>query len=146
VLSPSAQAATTVKKLESYADAQALFDVLAEQVRGVRGGNLNRPEAMLVAQAHTLDALFNRLTRRAAMNMGEYLEAVGTYLKLALRAQRQCRATPEAFHELKNPRPVSFVRQANIAHGHQQVNNQAPAPRAGKTESSQNELLEQIDR
>ena len=29
----------------------------------------------------------------------------------------------EALAEMKNPHPVAFVKQANIAHGPQQVNN-----------------------
>ena len=53
----------------------------------------------------------------------EYLPAAETYLRLALKAQAQCRATVEALAEIKNPRPVAFVKQANIAQGPQQVNN-----------------------
>jgi hypothetical protein len=44
-------------------------------------------------------------------------------LRLALKAQSQCRATLETLAAIKNPQPVAFVRQANIAHGPQQVNN-----------------------
>ena len=75
--------------------------------------------------------------------MGEYLEAFEAYLKLALRAQSQCRATLETLAEIKHPRSVAFVEQANIAHGHQQVNN-APT-RADEIENSQSKLLEQTD-
>jgi hypothetical protein len=39
------------------------------------------------------------------------------------KPQAQCRATIEALAEIKNPRPVAFVKQANIAQGPQQVNN-----------------------
>jgi hypothetical protein len=45
---------------------------------------------------------------------------------------------------IKNPQPVAFVKQANIAHN-QQVNNSAPAPRARENEIAQNQLLEQTD-
>ena len=47
--------------------------------------------------------------------------------------------TWEAIAEIKNPRPVAFVRQANITSGPQQINN---APRAGEIESTSNKLLE----
>ena len=57
------------------------------------------------------------------MNAGEYINAADTYMRLALKAQAQCRSTLEALAEIKNPRPVSFVKQANIANGPQQVNN-----------------------
>jgi hypothetical protein len=60
-------------------------------------------------------------------------------MRMALRAQNQCRATLETLATIKNP-TVVIARQANISTGHQQVNN-APA-HAGKIEKSQNELLE----
>ena len=42
---------------------------------------------------------------------------------LALKAQAQSRATISALVDLKHPRQATFVKQANIAHGPQQVNN-----------------------
>jgi hypothetical protein len=74
---------------------------------------------MLTAQAHSLDAIFNKLAQRAALNMGEYMQACETYLKLALRAQSQCRATWETLSTIKNPPVMGYVKQANIAQGHQ---------------------------
>jgi hypothetical protein len=66
----------------------------------------------------------------------------------ALRAQAQCRATLETLAGIKNPQPVAFVRQANIAHGPQQVNNGRvdtdEISRAEKNKSQQNELLESL--
>jgi hypothetical protein len=44
-------------------------------------------------------------------------------LKVALRAQAQSRATWEAVAAIKNPTVFGYVKQANIAHGPQQVNN-----------------------
>jgi hypothetical protein len=122
---------------------------LAETVATVRGGSTNSAEMMLVAQASSLNAIFGELARRAALNMGEHLNATETYMRLALKAQAQSRATLEALAEIKNPRPVSFVKQANIANGPQQVNNGANSDgatvragsRAGDSEKLQNELL-----
>ena len=42
---------------------------------------------------------------------------------MALKAQAQIRATNSALVDLKYPRQATFVKQANIAHGPQQVNN-----------------------
>ena len=50
-------------------------------------------------------------------------------MRLALKAQGQCRATLETLAAIKNP-PVVFARQANIAHGPQQVNNGVAPERA----------------
>lgn len=96
---------------------------------------------------HTLDAIFNNLARRAIN--AEYMDNLDRYLKLALRAQSQCRATREALATIKNPPVAGYVRQANIAHGPQQVNNApnapAVAPRAGENPNLQNKLLEEKD-
>jgi hypothetical protein len=79
--------------------------------------------------------------------MGEYMDATETYLRLALKAQGQCRATLETLAVIKNPQPVAFVRQANIAHGPQQVNNRSfqleESSRARETGIRQNKLLEE---
>lgn len=126
---------------------EGLVKSLHTQVKAVNRGDLSNAEALLTVQAHTLDAIFNTLARRASANMGEYLGAAETYMRLALRAQSQARATIETLGELKNPTAVAFIRQANVAHGPQQVNNgQQPAeepPRARGNESPQNKLLEQ---
>ena len=53
----------------------------------------------------------------------EYQKNLESFLGLALKAQAQSRATIQAVVELKYPRQVSFVKQANISHGPQQVNN-----------------------
>jgi hypothetical protein len=121
VLRPTVQAAVTLREYgKAYGDLDlaGLMDALSEQTKAATDGDLGRAEAMLTSQAHTLDAVFNTLARRAATNMGEYLGACETYLKLALRAQSQCRATLEALAEMKQPRSVAFVGQANIAQGH----------------------------
>jgi hypothetical protein len=100
---------------------------------------------MLIAQAHSLDAIFGCLARRAAMNLGEYPAAVEMYLKLALRAQNQCRATAETLAMIKNPPNVSFVGQANIANGPQQVNNNVPRACAREMQNKQSKLSGSCD-
>lgn len=109
---------------------------LRKKATKVQDGNLSGMEALLVAQATALDSIFTEMARRSGMNLGEHLGATDIYMHLALKAQSQCRSTVEALAEIKNPRPVAFVKQANISHGPQQVNNSTPAaePHAhGKT-------------
>ena len=105
-------------------------------------------EAMLYGQAKVLETMFTSLARRAANQDG--LKQFQANLTLALKAQAQCRATLEALAEIKNPRPVQFVKQANMTTGPQQVNNAyAGTPShsgiqsgAGNIQSEQNKLLE----
>jgi hypothetical protein len=120
-------------------------NALRSQARAVQSGNLQQVEAMLVAQAGTLDAIFTNLIRRSAMNIGQYVDAADTYMRLALRAQSQCRATLETLAAIKNP-PVVFAKQANIAHGHQQVNNgEHQALARVENQNPPTELLEHDD-
>ena len=138
VLSPTIQSAVTIKAWGNFAgevDLGELLKDLRERVEKVQDGNMRPVEAMLFGQAMTLETIFTNLARRAAQNAGEYLSATDTYMRLALKAQAQCRATLEALAEIKNPRQVAFVKQANISGGHQQVNNgMQPAQQAGSAQ------------
>ena len=63
---PEVQAAATIQKWEGgNHEVNALVRELAAQGAAVKDGDLSRAERMLIAQAHTLDALFNNLARRA---------------------------------------------------------------------------------
>jgi len=149
VLSPTVQAAITLEeygKPRGDLDVGDLIDALSEQTRASSNGDLQRAETMLTAQAHTLDAIFNQLARRAID--AERMDHLDRFLKLALRAQSQCRSTWEALAALKRPRALGYVHQANIAHGPQQVNNTLAAPDApsrGRNQTLQNKLLEAND-
>ena len=147
LIRPSTLAAATIKELDivgSQTDVVSLTMALHEQQALTAKGDMSRAKAMLIAQATTLDALFCSLTRRAVNQ--ELLHQYETHFRLALRAQSQCRATLETLALLKNPPNPTFIRQANVAHGPQQVNNGAPPPsdpaRAQETENRQTELLE----
>ena len=151
VASPTVQAATTLMNYNKEFGEIAINTLvkdLESECKLAHGGDLARAETILMAQAQTLDSIFNNLARRAALNIGEYMNATDTYLRLALRAQAQCRATLETLAMIKNPQPVAFVRQANIAHGPQQVNNaslQAEEHSRPRTiDNSQNNLLESL--
>lgn len=120
--------------------------VLKQTAQGLNGGDLGAAVAMLSAQAVALDSMFGELARRSALNMGEYTDAMERYMRLALKAQGQCRATLETLAAIKNP-PVVFAKQANIANGPQQVNNglnseTSTRGRARDIESEPTELLE----
>ena len=132
VVRPAVNAATSIRyatkgRFETV-DFTSLVSELDAQASVVNQGNLERSEAMLIAQAHTLDALFAALTTNSFLNMKENLSAAETFMRLALKAQSQCRATHETLAQIKNPPGVAFVKQANIANGPQQVNNGIPPP------------------
>jgi hypothetical protein len=126
------------------------MQVLEERAKAVTAGDTSSLESTLVAQAAALNSVFVEMVRRTHLNLGEHLQASDTYLKLALRAQSQCRATIETLAFIKNP-PV-YARQANINNGgNQQVNNggktsdpeRSARARAGDSNFQQSKLLEQ---
>ena len=116
-----------------------LTAALRDAVQSAKDGDLSEYEGMLGAQAYALNAIFLEMTRRAAINLGNHLQATEQYMRLALKAQSQARTTIETLAEVKNPRAVAFVRQANIANGPQQVNNVA----RGEDKTPPNELREE---
>jgi len=138
---PEVRAASVIQLYDGeQLDVNSLIDELRERSQAIQSGDMGRSEAMLLAQAHTLDALFCGLARKSHSNSSAgYFDAAKSYLQLALRAQAQAVRTIEALAELKNPKSVAFVKQANIANGHQQVNNYG---RAGEVE---NEQIKQLD-
>ncbi len=147
VLSPGVQAGLSVQAIHegsiSNLEIRPLVQELSDQMQAIGDGTMARAEEMLVAQAHTLDALFNRLTRLAVGHIGDP-EVVGPYLKLALKSQSQCRATVETLAEMKNPKPVNFVQQANIGQN-VQVNNGEQVVVREKSETKQSKLLGESD-
>lgn len=128
-------AETMVGKL----DAAALASELRTTTVEVCDRNLDGGLEMLTIQAQTLNAIFNELARQASATIN--IIPMESLLKLALRAQSQCRATWEAISTIQNPPLAGYVMQANIAHGHQQVNNEAFA--RARHEKAQTKLLEQ---
>lgn len=126
VIRPTVQSAYTLMQFTALHSEKislmGLVTALSDQCKAVHGGDLKRAEQMLITQAHTLDAIFGTLARTAALNMREYPEAFERYMRLALKAQGQARATLETLAAIKNP-PIVFARQANVTTGPQQVNN-----------------------
>jgi hypothetical protein len=122
-------------------DMTALHHTVQARVAAVKANDLGGADEMLTCQAVTLDAVANECFRRAALNMGEYPDAMERYMRLGLKAQAQARATWETIATIKNP-PVVYAKQANFAAGHQQVNNSPTYAQAETQESRQNEVLD----
>lgn len=139
------QAFTTNLLGKDVAGITEVVESLRESTRMANNGDLSKLEAMLVSQATALQTIFASYACRAQIQpQQKHLEA---FMGMALKAQAQSRATIQAVIELKYPRQATFVKQANIAHGPQQVNN-GIAPNDGlahaqKTQLEQNKLLEE---
>ena len=84
--------------------------------KAAEDGDLTMASRMLAGQAISLDNMFTELARRAALNMGEYINAAERYGRLALKAQGNCRATLEALAKLHQPREQT-VRHVHVNEG-----------------------------
>ncbi|MBT8593898.1 hypothetical protein G6672_00185 [Polynucleobacter paneuropaeus] len=113
---------------------QSTMQVLEKTIQQIQSGDLSKIEEMYISQAVALEVMFASLARRAKAQ--DKLLQYETHMRLALKAQNQCRATLQALVQLKQPSQTTFVKQANIAQGHQQVNNLPE-----KNITPQNELL-----
>jgi hypothetical protein len=109
-------------------------EMLEDAFKQVNEGDLSIIEETLLNQAFALNIAFTNLATRA--NRQTDLTTMQMLMNLAFKAQNQSRATIDSLRNLKQPNQTAFIKQTNIAHGHQQVNNQIennPIP--------QNELL-----
>ena len=143
-LSPSVHAGAVVGQYGSMLfgkdnmDVNCLDKALKESTEAIHHGDMKAVEAMLYGQAVALQTMFTNLARRADCQQGR-LDNIEALLKLAFRAQNQCRMTLETLSNVKNP-PVVYARQANITSGPQQVNN--GLTHATEKTITQTELLE----
>ena len=136
------QAAEGSQGYGAHLDTPELLACLRALSTKVNAGDLAQVESMLANQAVALQSLFVRLAERGLCQT--VVPVMESLMKLALRAQSQCRATLETLAAIKNP-PVVIARQANIAQQQQVNNHAAPAVplRAREVSPAQNELLEQ---
>lgn len=111
-------------------------EFLEDAFKALKRGDLSLVEEVLLSQALALNVAFTSLSARA--NRQKNATTLQMLMTLSFKAQNQSRAALQALIDLKQPTQTAFIKQTNIAHGHQQVNNQIennPIP--------QNELLEE---
>ncbi|MGB4345826.1 MAG: hypothetical protein WBJ21_05460 [Burkholderiaceae bacterium] len=100
-------------------------------------GDLALAESMLLIQASSLQAVFVRLAERAIEQ--SQMSNIEGFMRLALRAQSQCRATLETLATIKNP-PIIYAKLANVTSVPQQINNgtvESACSRENRSEQNQ---------
>ena len=122
-------------------DHETLRNTLIAQHERIQSGDLSRVEAMLIDQAHLLQAMIMYFMQHATRS--DLLAGLDTYSRLALKAQNQCRQTLATLIELKNPKRTQFIKQQNNA-VNQQINQErkVPAESVIKSKKSTNKLLD----
>jgi len=125
------------KDMHAQLDVPTLVQTLKDQGAAANRNDLSQAEAMLMNQATALQSLFARMAERASG--AELLPQFEAFMRTALRAQSQCRATLETLAAIKNP-PIVYAKQANVTTGPQQINN--GMMRTGENQFQPNKLLE----
>lgn len=92
---------------------------LKERADKASGGDRAQSSALLMAQALSLDAIFTECARIALVNVS-HGDAMERYMRLALKAQANSRATLEALAKLHQPREQT-VRHVHVNEGGQAV-------------------------
>ncbi len=118
-LAASAFAGKSLGNLEGPGLGDYIDHILKAADKG-EAGELALVTRTLAAQAVTLDAMFTEFARRAAINLGEHLDASERFARLALKAQSNSRATFEALAKLHQPREQT-VRHVHVNEGGQAV-------------------------
>jgi hypothetical protein len=142
-VTPSWSASLAISRINPQSDFSDLSSLLREMNAHIFDGDLSRAEAMLIDQAHVLQAIFSDFTIRMAK--AEYLSQMETYSKVALRAQNQCQRTLKTLLEYKNPKRATFIKQQNNAVNQQINQGEQPKEIPKKEINPANKILEQKD-
>ena len=121
------------------------MEALRETANALHDNDMKPVETLLMSQALALDTMFAALSRRASATMDQHLDAADKFMRLALKAQSQCRTTLETLASIKNPQPYIQHNRAQ----YQQVNNGVAlppeAPPARENQKYTNELLDALN-
>jgi len=96
-------------------DLTECFAEVLSRVREAANRDTKSQEAILVGQIISMNAVYTDLAIIARQNLSN-LAVFERLMRLAFKAQSNCRATGEALGALQNP-PSVFARQANFANG-----------------------------
>ena len=113
-------------------------DMMKAYAQSISQGNLRPAEEMLATQFNVLDVIFHQLALRASVSTSPKSRQI--YLTMALKAQNQSRATIQTLSEIKFPKTLALVEQANIVQ--QQVHRTSITVKDSNNLKTPNELLE----
>lgn len=99
---------------------------------------------VLEDQIETLNKSFNDLLAVGMVQFNRNFSVGERLIKLAFKAQSQCRSTVSLLNSINNPRHVVIAKQANIANNQQVNNNQVNSEKI-KQKKARNELYKKGD-
>ena len=96
------------------ADAAGCNRILAafEESDGISTDDPTAMESALSGQAAALDVMFKELAKRSARTNWD--SSIAIYLRFALKAQAQCRATVETLADIRSPHSAALFDRTDI--------------------------------
>lgn len=94
--------------------------ILGKAAAEARAGGKDMSSDILMSQAMLLDTMFTEMAARAARSLGRNLEVTDRYMRLALKAQANCRSTIETLAKLHQPREQT-VKHVQVNEGGQAI-------------------------
>lgn len=89
------------------------YGAMLDLVRAANKGHVEDQRSMLLAQSIALNAIFIDLARRSSLAMNQSIDGAERLMRLALKAQGQCRTTIESIDRLANGRE-QVVRHIHV--------------------------------
>ena len=108
---------------------------IKERADKAASGDLGDVSGLFMAQALSLDSIFTEYARIALVNVSSNVDASERYMRLALKAQANSRATLEALSKLHQPREQT-VRHVHVNSGGQAVVADTILQHTGGTENA----------
>jgi hypothetical protein len=75
-------------------------EIMVDACKKVRANDLSDQRDILTSQAMALDAIFTAMVLRSENNLKDYFDASQRFMRMAMKAQAQCRTTIEALDRL----------------------------------------------
>jgi len=79
----------------------------------IQANDFSAVEALFAGQALALDVIFSQHARQSARKWSVSYRTANDAMRIALKAQAQCRSTLESLISAKQPRPRASARRAN---------------------------------
>ncbi len=107
---PAGDVADDGSGARQIAETVAVIEAVADKIQA---NDFTAVEALLTGQALALDVIFNQHARESAREWPISTSGVLNNMRIALKAQAQCRATLESLMETEQPRSRAAGRRAN---------------------------------
>jgi hypothetical protein len=92
-------------------DTDTLAGEINKHSKALASGDMSQVENMLFSMSHTLQSTFSHYLQLASATSN--VNTADSLIRIALKAQNQCRQSLATLGDLKNPKRATFIKQQN---------------------------------